>query len=390
MARARAETRGCERVIHLNNAGAALPPTPVMAAVLGHLRLEEQIGGYEAAAAAAPATSHTYQAVAALLGCGTDEIALVENATRAWDMAFYSMNFQPGDRILTARAEYVSNVLALLQVSRRTGATIEVVEDDRHGQFSVADLERRLDSDVKLVAMTHVPTGGGLINPAAEVGALTRAAGVPFLLDACQSVGQLSVKVEEIGCDMLSATGRKFLRGPRGTGFLYVRRELIEQLEPPFLDLHAANWTGPDQYEILPDARRFENWEGYVAGKIGLGVAVDYALSWGLDAIAERVQMLAESLRQRLRQQPGVTVHDLGRQRGAIVTFTVAGVGCDVVRRALGAARVNVSVTAATSAQLDLPRRGLTEVVRASVHYYNTEAELDRMVARLPAPSRPG
>lgn len=209
------------------------------------------------------------------------------------------MEIGPGDRILTARSEYISNMLGLLQVSRRTGVRIEVVEDDEHGQLSVVDPERRLDSDVKLVAITHVPTGGGLVNPAAEVGALTKSAGLPFLLDACQSVGQLPVDVEEIGCNMLSATGRKFWRGPRGTGFLYVRRGLIKKLEPPFLDTHAANWTGPDEYVILPDARRFESWEGYVAGKIGLGVAVDYALSWGIEPIAERVQSLAESLRYR-------------------------------------------------------------------------------------------
>lgn len=261
------------------------------------------------------------------------------------------------------------------------------MEDDEHGQLSVDDLERRLDSDVKLVAITHVPTGGGLVNPAAQVGALTKSAGIPFLLDACQSVGQLPVDVEEIGCDMLSATGRKFLRGPRGTGFLYVRRGLIKKLEPPFLDMHAAKWTGPDEYVILPDARRFENWEGYVAGKIGLGVAVDYALSWGIEPIAERVRSLAESLRERLRRQPGVTVHDLGLRRCAIVTFTVSGVDCGSVFRALGAVGVNVSVTSVGAAQLDLPRRGLTELVRASVHYYNTGEELARMVAALPPPT---
>jgi selenocysteine lyase/cysteine desulfurase len=370
----------------LNNAGAALPPTEVVSALVGHLRLEEQIGGYEAEAAAAPATNHTYQAIAALLGCAAEEIALVENATRGWDMAFYAMKFKPGDRILTARAEYASNVLAFLQVSRRTGVAVEVVEDDEYGQFSVPDLKRRLNSDVKLVAMTHVPTGGGLINPAAEVGAVTRDAGIPFLLDACQSVGQLPVDVEKIGCDMLSATGRKFLRGPRGTGFLYVRREMIAKLDPPFIDMHAATWTAPDRYEIRPDARRFENWEGYVAGKIGLGVAVDYALSLGIDAIEDRVQGLAESLRARLRQQPGVTVHDRGRRLCGIVTFTVEGIDCESVRRALTAAGVNVSVTSLEAAQLDLPRRGLKELVRASVHYYNTEEELARLVVALPAP----
>jgi cysteine desulfurase / selenocysteine lyase len=380
-------------VAHLNNAGAALPPSVVTDAVIAHLRLEAEIGGYEAAEAASGRLEAVYSSVARLVGCQPDEIAVVENATRAWDMAFYSLAFQPGDRILTARAEYASNVIAYLQVAERTGAVVEVIEDDEHGQFSVPALTERLrrgPGEVALIAMTHVPTQGGLVNPAEQVGAAARAAGVPFLLDACQSVGQLAVDVRRIGCDMMSVTGRKFLRGPRGTGFLYVRREMLDRLVPPFLDLHAATWTSPGSYEIRDDARRFENWETSVAGKIGLGVAAEYALSWGLDPIEARVTALAEGLRDRLRTIAGVTVHDRGPRRCGIVTFTVDGVPAAEVRRHLAARSINTSVSDATSAQFDLPRRGLTELVRASVHYYNTDGELDRLAAALPAPRLPG
>ena len=378
---------------HLNNAGSALPPAQVTEAVIAHLRREAESGGYEAADAAHEQIEAVYHGIARLIGCQPDEIAVVENATRAWDMAFYAMPFQPGDRILTARAEYVSNMIAFLQVARRTGAVVEVVEDDEHGQFSVAGLRRRLDrgaGDVKLIAMTHVPTHGGLVNPAEEVGAVARAAGVPFLLDACQSAGQLPVNVGRIGCDMLSTTGRKFLRGPRGTGFLYVRRDILGRLEPPFLDLHAATWTAPGEYEIRGDARRFENWETNYAGKIGLGVAVEYALSWGLEAIEARVTALAARLREQLQAIDGVQVHDLGQRRCGIVTFTVDGVPSQEVQRQLAARGVNTSVSHTAESRHDLARRGLPDLVRASVHYYNTEAELDLLAAALPAPRRPG
>jgi selenocysteine lyase/cysteine desulfurase len=387
--RARRETPGVQSVIHLNNAGSALPPAPVLGAVIDHLRLEAALGGYEAADTAREAVEHTYDAVAALLGCRPDEIAVVENATRAWDMAFYAMQFQPGDRILTARAEYASNVIAFLQVARRTGAVVEVIPDDEFGQVSVDALERMLDERVRLVAITHVPTQGGLVNPAAAIGSVTRAAGVPYLLDACQSVGQFPVRVDEIGCDMLSATGRKFLRGPRATGFLYVRRDFIEQLEPPFLDLHAAEWTAPDRYEIRPDARRFENWETNYATKIGLGVAVDYALDWGLEAIQHRTTTLAESLRERLAGISGVTVHDQGAQRCAIVTFTKEGFSATDVSARLREAGINTSVTSVESARFDFEARGLTEMVRVSPHYYNTHDELDRLCALVESTSRP-
>lgn len=387
VARARRDTPGVARVAHLNSAGAALPPSVVTEAVIAHLRLEAEIGGYEAADAARDRVEAVYPAIARLIGCQPEEVAVVENATRAWDMAFYSLAFKPGDRILTARAEYSSNMIAYLQVARRTGAVVEVVEDDEHGQFSVADLRERLTrgpGEVKLIAMTHVPTHGGLVNPAEEVGAVARDAGVPFLLDACQSAGQMPIDVRRIGCDMLSATGRKFLRGPRGTGFLYVRREVLDRLEPPFLDLHAANWTGPDTYEVRGDARRFENWETNYAGKIGLGAAVEYAGSWGLDAIEARVTALAEGLRERLTDIDGVKVHDQGLRRCGIVTFTVERVPAGDVQRHLSSQGVNTSVSIAEEGRFDLLQRGLPDLVRASVHYYNTDTELDRLIDALP------
>ena len=380
VARLRADTPGCANVTHFNNAGCSLPPEPVLDAVVAHLRREAEIGGYEAAAEREDRLEHTYDSLARLLGADRDEIAVVENATRAWDMAFYSFHFAAGDRILAGRAEYASNWIALQQMAGRSGAAVEVVPDDADGQLDVAALEHMLDEHVKLVSLVHVPTQGGLVNPAAEVGRVTRAAGVPLLLDACQSVGQLPLDVAELGCDLLSATGRKFLRGPRGTGFLYVRRALIEQLEPPFLDLHAAEWQPDGGYRIRNDARRFENWETNFAGKVGLGVAADYALAVGIGPIWERVQLLAASLRSKLGELPNVTVLDRGRVLGAIVTFAVDGHAAAGVQAALARRRINVSVAVASSARLDLDPRGIAELIRASVHYFNTDEEVDLLV----------
>ncbi|WP_354637739.1 aminotransferase class V-fold PLP-dependent enzyme [Kitasatospora camelliae] len=386
--RVRRDTAGAERVAHLNNAGSALPPRQVVDAVVGHLRLEEEIGGYEAATARADRVEHTYDALARLVGAAREDIAVVENATRAWDMAFYALPWQPGDRILTARAEYASNAIAFLQTARRHGVRVDVVPDDAGGALDVDALRSMVDERVKLIAVTHVPTQNGLVNPAAEIGRVARDAGAVYLLDACQSVGQLPVDVGEIGCDLLSATGRKFLRAPRGTGFLYCSPRIRPRLEPPFLDLRSATWTSPDGYQVREDARRFENWEGYVAGRIGLGVAVDYALDLGLDAIRDRVTALAAELRRRLGLLPGVEVHDRGRERCGIVTFTVDGHDAPTVADALRERRVNVSVSWAGSALWDLGPRGQESVVRASVHYYNTEEELDRLCRSLPAPRR--
>ena len=378
VARARAETPGCREVLHLNNAGSSLMTTGVLEATVGHLRLEAEIGGYEAADAHEAELERVYDAAARLLNSEPDEIAFVENATRAWDMAFYALPFQRGDRILTARSEYASNVIAGLQMAERTGAVVETIPSDETGQVSVDALRSMLDDRVRLIAITHVPTNGGLVNPAAAIGAVAREAGIPYLLDACQSVGQLPVDVRAIGCDFLSTTGRKYLRGPRGTGILYVRRDWVERLDPPFLDLHAARWVAPDRYEVRADARRFENWETNYAGKIGLGVAIDEALAWGMDDIWARVRLLADTLRADLGTIPGVTVRDLGEVRGGIVTFTHDGVAADAIQAALHAQRINVTTSSVASTRFDMEERGLDAVVRASVHYYNDEAELSR------------
>jgi cysteine desulfurase / selenocysteine lyase len=378
--RARRLTPGCELVLHLNNAGAALMPQPVLDAVHAQIDREATMGGYEAAQAMEAQIAGTYASIARLIGAEPSEVAFTDSATRAWDAAFYAVPLGAGDRIVTSRAEYPSNAMSIGQVVDRTGAEVVVLPDDERGEVDLAALDAELSrGGVGLVAVTHVPTSNGSVTPVVEIGRRCREAGVLFLLDACQSVGQLRVDVDEIGCDLLAATGRKFLRGPRGTGFLYVRSSVVERLTPPVVDLRAATWTGPFSYELQPDARRFEQWERSVAGHLGLGAAVDHLLEWGIDDVEARVTELAEHLRAGLAARPGVSVHDVGPTRSGIVTCTVEGRPAQEVGDHLAAAGVNSWVTPGEDSHLDLLPRGLRSgVVRLSVHYYNTVDELDR------------
>lgn len=377
--RLRAETPGCAHVMHFNHAGASLMPRPVVDAVVGHINREAAIGGYEAADEVEEKLEGVYTSVAALIGADPAEIAVVENATRAWDMAFYAIPFRAGNRILTSVAEYASNVIAFLQVAER-GVSVEVVPNDEFGQLDVAALARMLDERVRVVAVSHMPTNGGLTQPAAAIGKMTRGSGALYLLDACQTVGQMPIDVEAIGCDILSATSRKYLRGPRGMGFLYVRRDLIERLTPPLIDLHAATWTSRDRYELRTDARRFENWETNYAAKLGMGVAIDYALNLGLDAIWRRVADRAALLRARLAEVPGVCLRDLGQVKGGIVTFTKDGVAAAKIRDQLHRESINVDISSISSTRYDMEDRGLAQMVRASVHYLTTDEEIEQLV----------
>ena len=381
----RAATPGTDEVVHFNNAGSALPPEIVTSAVIGHLQREATIGGYEAAAEAEDRLEAVYGSLARLVGAAPDQMAVIENATRAWDMAVYGYPFSSGDRVLTSRAEYVSNVIGLLQLRQRFGIDVVLIEDDEHGQIDLAHLEAELERGAEMVALTHAPTNGGLINPAEEVGVLCERYETFYVLDACQSAGQVPLDVGRIKCDVLSGTGRKYLRGPRGTGFLYVGPRAMERIEPPFLDLHAAEWTGDSTYEIRGDARRFENWETYYAGKLGLGAAVDYALDLGVDVTWERVQALGARLRTSLTALAGVSVHDKGATRGGIVTFVVDGVDAGEVHEHLSRQRMNVSTSPAGHARLDIAHRGLPTLVRASVHYYNSEEEIGRFAEAVAA-----
>ena len=380
----RADTPGTEHVVHFNNAGSALPTTAVADVVVEHIRREAEIGGYEAAREATARLDRVYTSLAALINTEPEHVAVVENATRAWDMAVYGFPFRRADRVLTARAEYASNAIALLQLQRRHGIEIGLVDDDDDGQISLAHLEHELGVGAVMVALTHAPTNGGLINPAEAVGALCRRFGTFFVLDACQSVGQLPIDVKAIGCDVLSATSRKYLRGPRGMGFLYVSERALHTIEPPFLDLHAATWTSVDSFEVRADAKRFENWETNTAAKLGLGVAVDYALDLGVERTWPYIQDLADTLRRALEATGKVEVHDKGAVRGGIVTFTVDGLGAEQVQAALTGCGINTSISLPEYARYDVAGRHLPALVRASVHYYNTSDEVARLLDALP------
>jgi selenocysteine lyase/cysteine desulfurase len=348
----------CEAgVAHLDNAGAALMPRCVLETQIDHLRLEAAVGGYEAERLRSDQLDAVYDSVARLLNCRRDEVAIVENASVGWMMAFYAIPFEPGDRILTAEAEYASNYLAYLQIACDRGVVVETVPSTADGELCIESLRKMIDERVKLISITHVPTNGGLVNPVEEIGAIARANDILYLVDACQSAGQIPLDVDAIQCDFLSAS---------------------------------ATWIDADHYELRKDARRFENWESNYAAKLGLGSAIDYALNIGLDEIETEVSRLADILRARLGEIDGVSLHDIGKRKCGIVTFAVAGVDAAGIESGLRENGIHVSVSSPVSTLIDATRRQLPDLVRAGVHYYNREAEIDALVRCVKAMSEQG
>ena len=381
----RAATPGCATVTHLNNAGAALPTDATVRAEVDHLWLEAQRGGYEAAALMADRMEAVRRSAADLVGAGRDEIVLTGSDTQGWARALWAFflggGVRAGHRMLVDRQAYDSHYLTLLQIGELTAAEVEVVPSEPDGTLSLDALDEGLWAGrAALCAATHVGTHRGLVNPVEEMGAICRSHGVPFFVDACQSVGQLEVDVERIGCDVLTTTGRKWLRGPRGTGLLYVRTAMAEHMRPTGVGGDGAVWHDGDRYQYRPGNERFVEFEGPIAAHLALGVAIDHAAALGLGPISERVASLAESLRDCLRAIDGVDEHDGGRRRAGIVTFTVADHSPTQVKRAAADAGINVSVSEGPVARLDMGGPRPEAVVRASPHYYNTEEEIEALV----------
>jgi selenocysteine lyase/cysteine desulfurase len=375
----RADTPGTDRVIHFNNAGCGLMARPVTAVMVDHLNLEAQIGGYEASAARAAEVRGFYTEIAALINTSPDNIAFAGSATHAYATALSSIPFEADDVILTTRDDFISNQIAFLSLRKRFGVRIVHAPNTQEGVVDVDAMAALMRTHrPRLVSVTHVPTNSGLVSPVAEIGRLCRELDLLYLVDACQSVGQLVIDVEEIGCDLLTATCRKFLRGPRGSGFLYVSdRVLHAGHEPLFIDMHGARWTAPDAYEPAATAARFEEWEFPYATVLGSAAAVRYARDVGIEAIARRTPALAARLRDGLALIPGVRVLDRGPDPAALVTFEIAGWQPQAFKAAMDGRGINSALSFREFAQFDFGDKDVDWCLRLSPHYYNTEDEVD-------------
>ena len=385
ISRWRSDTPGTAFRTHLNNAGASLCPEPVLQSVERHLRLESEIGGYEAAAAVAGDVDRAYVDTAALIGARPHNIAMVASATAAFSQAMSAFDFVRDDVIVTSSADYVSNQLMFLSLARRLGVRVERAADAPEGGVDPESVRSLVERHApRLVALTWVPTNSGLVQPAADVGAVCASAGVPFLLDACQALGQLPVDVAALRCDYLSTTARKFLRGPRGIGFLFVSDAMLAKGAHPLLvDMRGATWTERDAFALADGARRFEQWEVPYALLLGLGAAARYALDAGVERTAARARALAALVRACVSAIPGARSLDRGAQLSAIAAFEFAGRDAGQLMLDLRARGINTTAQSRGDALVDFDALGAQSSLRVSPHYFNTEGEITMLEAAL-------
>lgn len=379
----RRDTPGCADKLFVNSAGASLVPRPVFDAVSGYLQEEQKVGGYFLADQRLEDIRLFYHHAAELLHCAPGNIAFCHDATDAFTKALSAISFQKGDIILTTDDDYVSNHLNFIGLRDRLGITLVKGRNNANGDLDVAHFSELIAKHrPTLVSVTHIPTNSGLIQDVQAVGKICREYDCTYIVDACQSVGQIPVNVSEIQCDYLSATGRKFIRGPRGTGLLYVSDRMLDKGQHPLLvDLHGATWEEEFEYTLRQDAGRFEYWEKPYALQIGLSEALKYILEIGINEIASYNQQIMKRLRKNLSGIKGVHTYDRGSELASILTFRKEGMSQQSIKEALNKQDVYYSVANIHNALLDFRKKNIEWAVRISPHYFNTEEEMDRLAA---------
>lgn len=379
----RKDTPHCNDLTHFNNAGAALPSKFVNESILEFLEAESRIGGYEIVEERAKQIGEFYTEAAALIKASPDEIAITDSASTAFSKAIFSIPFKLGDKIITSELEYGNNFLNYLKLKKEKGIEIITIRGNEASPISIEELKNAIDSKVKLIAITHMPTSSGVIAPVKEIGKIAKENGILYLVDTCQSIGQFPVYVDELQCDFLNATSRKYLRGPRGLGFLYVRKRILASLDPFSFEMLGAEWKSQERYDLNYSSKMFETYEKPYAFLIGFSAAIKYANQLGIENIWQRISYLSNYLREQLGNVSGVKLYDGSGLRSGIISFTKDGVDPFKMHKELQDKKINSSVLYQFTSLLEMQKKNLVNGNRLSLHCYNTKTEINKVVSEI-------
>ncbi|MBA5777328.1 aminotransferase class V-fold PLP-dependent enzyme [Stappia sp. F7233] len=364
--------------IHLNNAAGSLADQRVHDAIKAHLELEARSGSTEAMNAVSSKLEQLYSAVAAFVGGTADQMLVADSHTNAWQRPFLAVDLKPGDVVLVGSSEWGGNLSMIHHTCRRTGASYKVVPDDASGRMDLRTFESALkDKRVKLVCTTWVAATSGQVNPVEEIGELMRQTEALHFVDGAQAIGQFPVDIRNLNCDLLTVSARKFVRGPRGTGFAWISKRFLNEYKPLGVDQFAAPWEN-DAPHLRGDARRFETGESNYAARLGLLSALELILTRDISADFTVIKELAAQARARLSSTEGITVLEGNEGSCGLVTFLADGVAPAKIAADLRQSRINISAPTTRYGPLYMAARGWNAINRLSPHAFNTADEIDK------------
>lgn len=380
LARIRRDTPGLKGRLNLDNAGSSFMATPVIERMKAALEQDVLLGGYVAQEQQQNELDDIYPTLAALFGGLATDYAVVGSAVDGWTKAFYSLPLELGDNIVTAYTEYCANYVAYLQLKEKRGVEIRVARMAAEGGVDLEHLESLVDANTKLISITHMPSSSGEIVDVAAVGRIARKHDILFQLDACQSAGHIPLNVNDLGCDIMTGTARKFLRGPRGIGFLYVNERARQKMEPIVLTNQSAAWVQSDKYDLRSDTRVFEAWERSVVNQLGFKAALDYYQNIGVKEAGHTLLNVADYLRSGLAVKSNVSMTCPHSARSAIITFNLTGLSPEDVKMRMEGHGISTQIASVNHTRLDLEARQIDKAVRVSPHYYTTSEDVDRFL----------
>lgn len=367
---------------YLNNAGSSLMSHETINSVIDHLSLECRVGGYRAASMCELQIEDFYGLAAKLVGAPSSTcIAFMDSASRAWNMALYGLPLCDGDEIVTLSSEFGTNLVSIFHFASKVGAKVTVLECDPSGFFDMSELRKCLERGARLIAISHVAAHASIVNPVEEIGKLVAQFEALYLVDGCQAAGQMDIDVVEIGCHAYTATGRKWLRGPRGTGFLYVKESSL--ISPLYVDLASAdlafgNDGKPSGVTIGSDARRFELWERSIASMIGLKVALSQYLALDQNDVHARMRTASLDLRKCISANSNLKLIGNEASNSSIVGFyTLDPSREDALKRAFEDAEIQISTMGDWDCPMHFPKNGAGSIFRLSPHYYTEHDTVD-------------
>lgn len=377
----RQNTPGCLDKIFINSAGSSLMSKEVVQISKDYMDMEADIGGYDVMANHYEDFNLFYLEASKLINANPRNMAFAISATDAYSKVLYSFKWTEKDVILTTKDDYVSNIISFIHINRRFGSQIKFVDCLDSGDLDYEDLARKLEQyKPTIFALTHIPTSAGTIHDAEKAGEICANFDTYYLLDACQSIGQLDVDVRKIKCDFLTVTGRKFLKAPRGTGFLYVANHILDtDMGPLCIDLAGSTWDSETSFKFGSEAKRFEFWEKNYSNFLGLTQAIREINEIGIEKIAAYNKMLSGYFRNELEQVDGLKIYDHGSLKGNIITWKIPGLKQSEISKLFHERRVIFSFSSNTSALYDLNKKGEEWLVRFSPHFFNTTEEADQV-----------